>query len=598
MEIAGLVIGVAGLVGTVTACIDLGEKISDALRASDDIDSFIRKVNWERLRFILWCGKSGLWELATQPQARADSIVRPFHLENPIPPGDLEERLRDIVKQNINGMHKYLSDIQEFLKSYNAWGPPRERNVLRKRKNISALAYADQVRRQPSQEIRKTGVWDATKWGLAGYEESQRLLGELKSCIDILNELLGLFSTQQASSAARILESLVTTTPIPMATASLEGSSQNGHAAHPDLVSLYQISERGREVSELTAAEEGTSVQPASVPLGSEYSLQIQSKDFDLPFRKDQTPPERELTTYRGQHVIVEWRYFSSKLSAADRDLLHHRIDLLAHQLRQSSSVPGFRVPRCLGFFYASNASRYGLVFQASIDHKPRTLWDILVDDRGKPRTRILDTRLRVAHQLVTAVFRFFQVGWLHKNMRSSSVLFLTPDPAPLDLPEAYLCGFGFARKETPTAVTELNPSRWHGVQNSRSWRLYCHPERYRALMVEGTGDAPAPALSHMRYDAYGLGIILLEIALWCPVAKICKKEEPVEKFQDGVAESTEALVQGTMGLGYARIVRRLLESDFGEEAMHEDGVEDDRLSFVAAFEKTIVSEMESLFRR
>lgn len=48
------------------------------------------------------------------------------------------------------------------------------------------------------------------------------------------------------------------------------------------------------------------------------------------------------------------------------------------------------------------------------------------------------------------------------------------------------------------------------------------------------------------------------------------------------------------MGVGYARIVRRLLESDFGEEAMHEDGVEDDRLSFVAAFEKTIVSEMES----
>lgn len=589
MDVAGLVIGVLSLPGTVKSCIDLWVDISNGLRVSDDLDDFIRHINCERIIFLSFCNASGLWELVNQVE-NDQTPRQPVQAATDIASLTSSQRMEDMIRQNvvanIDAMHRYLLETREMLSSYNACGPPRERKVLQKK--ATWPMYALQTTPKLWQKMRRNGKWDKITWGATGYKESQRLLGELRQCNAGLKGLLEAVNQPQASSAMRMVEVLAASQPVAgiiidrtPGSLTLGDINQGGLA----LVPLSEMSERERESSELAAA---TGVQ-------AEDNLELSSRAFNLHLDETKPPPDRELATYNGHPVMVEWRYYSRQLSPAELDLLHHRIHLLILQLRQSSSIEGFRVPPCIGFFHSTTTARYGIVFKAPQKHPVRNLWECIVIDAKSRLNRTLDTRIRLAHQLVVSVFRFFSVGWLHKNIRSRSVVFLDADPARLGLPDIYLAGFGFARKDSPASTTERNPSRYQSVQSDRNWRLYCHPERFEALTIAGDADAPASKLSHMRYDAFGLGVILLEIALWRPVAKICPEGEKVDKFQAEMAERTADLLRCTMGERYAGVVRRLLRGDFGEEPVQDGDEGERRLVFLAAFEKTVVAEMEKI---
>lgn len=598
MEVSGMVLTGVSMVGTVTACLDLLEDIIDGRRVSKDIDSFVRQVGWVRIQFIAWCNQSGMWDLVNSIQSDTEK-ARPIQAPTDVNVVNRTQSTQTLVQKcledTIKALFDYLQESRKFLDSYGAVGAPRQRNVLRKRRPAEFMAYASQVTQQAEEKPRENGKWDMTKWGTVGYRESKRLLEELKACIEALQGLLEMTNPQAASSVMRISQTIATNTAFGNAVAQEAAShNQSQYPADQTLVSLSQISGRQRQISQLQDSSQAAIQQPMqSLSIGDGGLIRLRSNDFSLSVDKDNPSPEREITTHNGQQVIVEWRYFSSRLSAAEKELLEHRIALLVHQLRQAATVSDFRVLKCLGFFYSEKASRYGIVFEVPNTIEPMTLGDILANRAIKHR--FLDARLRLARQLVTSVFRFFSVGWLHKNIRSSSVLFIQSTSDTQNLPDAFLGGFGFARMESATANTELNPSRFNDVQKSRNWRLHCHPDRYKALMIEKNSDAAASALSNMRYDAYGLGIMLIEIALWLPVTSLCSSKETVEDFQKTVVQKTATAVRCAMGEKYADIVRRLLKSDFGQKIERGTEFSDSRLMFLAAFEKTVVVEMERL---
>lgn len=598
MEVSGMVLTGVSMVGTVTACLDLLEDIIDGRRVSQDLDSFVRQVGWVRIQFIAWCNQSGMWDLVTNIQSGTEK-ARPIQAPTDVNVVDRTQssqaRVQKCLEDTIKALLDYLQESRKFLDSYGAVGAPRQRNVLRKKRPASFMAYASQATQQAEEKPRDNGKWDMTKWGTVGYRESKRLLEELKACVEMLQGLLEMTSPQAASSVMRISQMIATNTAYGNAVVDEAASlQQSRYPADQTLVSLSQISGRQRQIAQLQDPSQTTIQQPMqSLSIGDGASIRLRSNHFELPVDKDKPWPERETTTYNGQQVIVEWRYFSSRLSAAEKELLEHRIALLVHQLRQAATVSDFRVLKCLGFFYSEKTSRYGIVFEVPNTVKPVTLGDILANQAI--RHRFLDARFRLARQLVTSVFRFFSVGWLHKNIRSSSVLFIQSTTDTQNLPDAFLGGFGFARMESATASTELNPSRFNNVQRSRNWRLHCHPDRYKALMIEKTGDAPASAISNMRYDAYGLGIMLIEIALWLPVTSLCRSKETVEEFQAAVVQKTATAVRCAMGDKYVDIVRRLLESDFGQKIERGTDFSDARLLFLAAFEKTVVAEVEGI---
>lgn len=597
MELAGLVIGVFGVPGSIKSCLDLWGDVSNGLRVSNDLNNFICRVNWERIEFINFCNASGLWDLVhhvendTTPKRPVQAATDVGRLTSS---QSIDDMIRQSVVANINAIQGHLLDVKKLLISYDAWGPPRKRKLLQKR--ALALVYARQTTQEQGQTIRRNGTWDRVAWGATGYKESQRLLDNLRQCNAELKGALEMVNKLQALSAQRMTEVLASCLPFAdMMTNEAPGLSSLGgtNTGSSFLVPLSQMSKREKEASELGSAPATSSTGP-SVAVRAEEGLELRSKDFCLRLDESKPPPEREFTTYKGVSVMVEWRYYSRRLSPVERDLLHHRIGLLILQLQQSSSVAGFRVPPCIGFFHSTSTARYGIVFKAAQNPPVRTLWDCIANDSGKKRNRVLDARIRLARQLVVSVFRFFSVGWLHKNIRSSSVLFLDADPSRLDLPDVYLAGFGFARMDSSTSTTERNPSRYQPVQETREWSLYCHPERLEALKIAGAGDPPASTLSHMRYDAFGLGVILLEIALWSLVVDVAKNKT-VKEFQAGMAETTANLVRCMMGERYAAVVRRLLQGDFGEEPVQDGDEEEERLVFLAAFERTVVTEMEAL---
>jgi hypothetical protein len=335
----------------------------------------------------------------------------------------------------------------------------------------------------------------------------------------------------------------------------------------------------------------------------NERHLQLEETDITLQQSQNNDPiPLRDLGFCRQRPVIVEWRYYSTKLSDEGRALLENRVQLLAEQLMRCSKLTDFRVLPCLGCFYSEETRRYGVVFDyPSPTATPISLRDQLEVDYRKKKKRDLSDRIHLAQTLCRSLYRFFSVGWLHKNVRSENVLLFGEIPDSYHIPEAYLAGFGFSRRNSARDATEQYPSVLKGRQSDREWQLYTHPRRqeilHKSSSVSGSSRA---ASSNPLFDVYGLGIILLEIALWCPVSWICSRDMEPYEFQRTIDKTCEPKLRYLMGERYTKVVLGCLTGDFdekvygkGERLDNENWTE--RRGFLQAFESLVVAELDML---
>lgn len=297
---------------------------------------------------------------------------------------------------------------------------------------------------------------------------------------------------------------------------------------------------------------------------------------------------------------------------------------------------------------------------------------DKLVDDfRNKNHTKQdLESRLRLASTLARVVYQFFALGWFHKNIRSSSILFFDPahpsssvaSPASsssqiytqaphADLSQPYLAGFGLSRQGNGIG-TENMPSILKSTTEKKEWQLYIHPQRRANLgllsptldptdlstiytisteekkgtpslnIIEQGAVGPSPT-NNLIYDTYSLGMILLEIALWCPLIKLCSRSSSVDEFQASVMDMFEEKVSFNMGRRYANVLKWCLSlsgdpsNSSSEEVVDREksrneaeanataGVNTDeqqaeqddetQQQFLEVFESVVITELESL---
>lgn len=210
---------------------------------------------------------------------------------------------------------------------------------------------------------------------------------------------------------------------------------------------------------------------------------------------------------YQETTVLIEEKYVLPKMKAK----LKSRVESLTHLLRQPPT-PSFRTLPCLG--YTEEQTGFRMIFRFPADYDMNTAVDqpislATVLSRSKGLLPDAGTRLGLAVQVCQLLFSFHTAGWLHKDMRSENILLLPQllDHSPHHLGWPYLCGFSFARRDSPTEISE-QPS----ADVSRD--IYRHPE--------ALGE---PSESFGRYmDAYALGCVLIEIAEWTPLRKIIKK--------------------------------------------------------------------------
>ena len=212
-------------------------------------------------------------------------------------------------------------------------------------------------------------------------------------------------------------------------------------------------------------------------------------------------------------YVWIEWKTYKTK---HDRHLNKEipikdnvkRVKELV-SLLQKDKPSEFRAPRCLGFFDDRDDSpqsehdyRFGLVFEKpSSDSVPKSLHQIL----SKPKPSLTD-RISLAHKIATCVLYLHAVNWLHKGLRSDSVLFFPPINTPATtLTQPYLTGFEYARPDKDGETTT-------GGEVDDWWELYVHPS-YQGSSAKGT--------YRKTFDIYSLGIILLEISYWKRIEEI-----------------------------------------------------------------------------
>lgn len=215
-------------------------------------------------------------------------------------------------------------------------------------------------------------------------------------------------------------------------------------------------------------------------------------------------------------YVWIEWKRYKTKYS---RRLEKHvplpenlkRVKELV-SLLQSDKPKQFCAPQCLGFFDdrddikdSQHDARFGLVFKKPDKSSlPVSLRQMISKE---PKASLTD-RVSLAHGISTCVLYLHAVNWLHKGLRSDSVMFLpgdlSGDASAIDQP--HVTGFEYARPDRDGETTTS------GMEVNDYVMLYVHPD-YQGSDAKGT--------YRKTFDIYSLGIILLEIAYWKPIDNI-----------------------------------------------------------------------------
>jgi len=261
------------------------------------------------------------------------------------------------------------------------------------------------------------------------------------------------------------------------------------------------------------------------------------------------------------EQVWVEWKYVLLEPAARGNNnnksgpdtTIERRMGALALLLKKTRHCEQLRYPRCSGYIrepYTSGLQegvRFGLVFHkpagVAPTSRPVSLLDLLRAGTSRP-VPSMTARVALSHCLAECLERFHAVGWLHKSLRSSNILFFpssssssSENPAcadgQVDLARPYIAGFDYARPSKDPRYTEV-------LVRNPAHDLYRHPH------VQGSGREADTSYAGFRqgYDIYSLGIVLLEVALWEPVAQtIGLRDENAATFSDTMAVRSKLLV-------------------------------------------------------
>ncbi|TAQ88689.1 hypothetical protein B7494_g2967 [Chlorociboria aeruginascens] len=309
---------------------------------------------------------------------------------------------------------------------------------------------------------------------------------------------------------------------------------------------------------------------------------------FDYPVRREH------------RVVLIEW------IQDLDRD---QERDTRIKTLMLATPKPGqLLLPICYGMVEDPAARRFGLVLAPpahirsnlprllpagaiSRMRMPVSLKELLQRKHPScPYILDLGIRFRLAKKLVDAIHMMHCVGWVHKNIRSNSILFFPargplyrghPAPAevfpqPLGYDEPLFVGLGNARIDD--AVRDH-----HNVYSDRDeedlledWRAGSK-NRHRPYHSKRPHDINLnyyqhpdkrwnPSLKYSRaHDIYSLGCLLLEIGLWKSLDQVVDTEE--ENYTETTKQFQKKALKldGLMGSIYGNVVRRCLAINTSE---------------------------------
>ncbi|KAF3938860.1 hypothetical protein ABW19_dt0207841 [Dactylella cylindrospora] len=174
-----------------------------------------------------------------------------------------------------------------------------------------------------------------------------------------------------------------------------------------------------------------------------------------------------------------------------------------------------------------------------------------MLNAEGKPLSRSLDSRLLLAKSVIGWVYRYHQMGWMHKHVCASNILLLRYEGEDLMQGKLrpYIVGFDYARQINAKAAADM--SEKYIPQADDEEILYRHP------------DYKEDASFHPKFDLFSVGIILWEIGLWRPGSRrTIEPRGPLTNWRRWIEKETQKL-EFAVGIGYSRVVEACLSGEY-----------------------------------
>lgn len=515
--------GTAGLalfaLGVIESCVSGIEILLQARSAAIDIDLYRSRLELDKLRLIDWANavENGLTD-PTSPKRGLNWL-----------------RIRDVLAQ----LELLLTDTSTLERTYHfsldpdvasSAGAFREsspqpqsyfRRIVRKIRPDIKLVTAQNIQ-------DRVNMLTQVRWAVSGKTRLKELLRDIEGLID---KLFHYTDERDLQFLVRATQHLLRESLSRAASADEIGLMNGilGSASSQDTNSLFAPIEAlgtlrakrlglGLDITNLEQEFVKSVVTQNSQKSRIPRSVRLKGGEIqrDSPIQGD-----RQHGQYQGNPVLLEWK----RIPRENEAKLKHRVEALGFLLHEVTDSYFGNLP-CLGFFEDIGSERYGFVYDLSLAHPAApesesignpsvvTLSEALTD-KEYPRPNFTQ-RMTISASIARYVRELHTVGWLHKAIRTSNVLFLSSlSKSALEYAPTYLAGFGYARAANPTEFSEA-------MDASPEVAIYCHPE---SLL-------PSPKPYQKTFDVLSLGMVLIEIGLWRPLWEI---------FSGGVPEAEMA---------------------------------------------------------
>ncbi|KPM40402.1 hypothetical protein AK830_g6149 [Neonectria ditissima] len=382
------------------------------------------------------------------------------------------------------------------------------------------------------------------RWAISDKAKIEDVLSKLTTMNDYLDQLLNnqqlqSLSTQQTRTNYQIMQlnnkmdhlcelveaglfSLPLTTAVQFSVAGSHGHRDTVvRRRETDLAGLAQFKALMSAIDASSLTQDFRSKLGLIKPARQSQTLRVSSNEIELLKDTASDSSTRISAWYKPpgaswRKVWIEWKStqpgFGYKADDANHRRTLGRFEALVELLRQDDAAQQFHTMRCLGYYVQEQKAAeplYGFVFEnpAGIDPalKPTSLMELMAE---MPMAS-LSARVKLMRALAECLEKLHAVNWLHKGLRSQSVIFFRERSGAVDLGKPYLSGFDYSRPESADYMSESPPA---GAAED----LYRHPA------VQGGPREDAYGFGFKKqHDIYSLGVVLLEVVYWKPIYAI-----------------------------------------------------------------------------
>ena len=515
----------------------------NGLNFATDTERLVLNLEMERFRLQVWGENAGLAPANGEAARFPDRLVPLFQ----------------VIASQLEGIRDLVQDTDKLAALYGlvpTTNPPANPDHVRKivermQRSIRSCGRTLDPNTDYTEahdtatdvvEKRRPNPWERTRWAIRDLKKFESLVHNLSCRISTLHQLLSESQQRKTHEDNGRVNIVVVGSAVDQCSLDLIRAAVQGER---DTSTIRSAVERRALADDLPGAKV-LEVGPAG---------RLALSDFKI--AEDLLTKPRFLAAKAASPTeifLFERKSFDPNISPQDKIKLTQRVQRLMLLLKRPKSSE-FSTPYAEGCIHDPSHFCWWIVLRFPVmlattsptpdilsRPEPVSLLTLLKSKIRPP----LEQRYRLAKILTATLSELYNSSWLHKGIRSENILFNIPSvPSSSTAIEEIskitdslvLCGFDYSRQETESSTIDRARSSGEVLT-----AIYRHP-KYQGDAAEGY---------KIQYDIYSLGLVLLEIALWQPLATFLKSDKPGSSGSSNGAGSSSVKLSPDMQVFHA----------------------------------------------